>query len=265
MIGLSTYAFFWQHSSLAPHPLDLPAMLRRTREQGVDLFQICDYAPLESMTDAELADIRSLANELGLTLELGTRGLGTDHLERYLVMAGILGARLVRSMVNTASHQPTLDEAAGLLGDVMPAYDHAGVVLALETYEQVSTRDLVGLVERVGNPHLGICLDPANTVARLENPRDVIDATAAHVVNIHVKDFTFSRKDGWVGFSLIGARLGEGLLPYDHLMAAVRPDERGVNQVIEHWLPTLGSINETLQAEQAWTTHNLNYLRSKRS
>ena len=39
MIGLSTYSFFWQHSAEAPEPLDLPTMLRRTRELGVELFQ----------------------------------------------------------------------------------------------------------------------------------------------------------------------------------------------------------------------------------
>lgn len=260
MIGLSTYAFFWQHSAAFRPTLGLPDMLRMTQEQGAELFQICDYTPVENMTDDELAGIRALADELGLTLELGTRGLGSDHLSRYLRLADVLDARLVRSMVNTATHQPTLDEAAGLLRDVLPSYEKAGVTLALETYEQVATADLVRLVDRVGSPNLGICLDPANTVARLEHPKDVIDQTAEHVVNIHVKDFTFTRKDGWVGFSLVGCPLGEGMLPYDYLVDRIRPDERGINQVIEHWLPMLATADETIEAEKAWTTHNLNYL-----
>jgi sugar phosphate isomerase/epimerase len=262
MIGLSTYAFFWQHSDQAPQPLALAGMLRRTHEHGVELFQICDYAPLERMTDAELVGIRSLAGELGLTLELGTRGLSSEHLARYLRIAESLDAGMVRSMVNTATHRPTLDEAAGLLCDILPDYEAAGVTLALETYEQIGSAELVGLVERVDSPNLGICLDPANTVARLEHPRDVIDRTAPHVVNIHAKDFTFSRKDGWVGFSLVGCPMGEGMLPWDYLVEQVRPDERGINQVIEHWLPMLDTLDSTLQAEKAWTTHNLNYLRS---
>ena len=88
---------------------------------------------------------------------------------------------------------------------------------------------------------------------------------APYVVNIHVKDFTFSRKDGWVGFSLVGSPMGEGMLPYDYMIEQLSPDEHGINQVIEHWLPMLDNIEETIQTEKAWTEHNLNYLRSKQS
>lgn len=73
------------------------------------------------------------------------------------------------------------------------------VTLALETYEQVSTADLLTIVEAVGDPDLGICLDPANVVARLENPRETIDLCAEHVVNLHVKDFRFERQSGLIG------------------------------------------------------------------
>lgn len=265
MIGLSTYAFFWQHSSDAPKPLDLAGMLRRTKEHNVHLFQICDYGPLDHMEDPELTDIRALANELGITLELGTRGISGDHLANYLRMAKILNVKLVRSMVNTAVHQPTQNEAAELLAAILPTYEQAGVTIALETYEQVSTSNLAELIQKVDSPNLGICLDPANTVARLEHPREVIDVAAPHVVNIHVKDFTFSRKDGWVGFSLVGSPMGAGMLPYDYLLEQVRPAERGINQVIEHWLPMLETIEITIQTEKAWTEHNLAYLRSKQS
>ena len=72
------------------------------------------------------------------------------------------------------------------------------MTIGLETYEQVSTDDLIQVVEGVGSPFLGVCLDPANSVARLELPVDVIDRTAPFVVNMHVKDFTFTRQAGGV-------------------------------------------------------------------
>ena len=62
--------------------------------------------------------------------------------------------------------------------------------------------------------------------------------------NLHVKDFAFTRQDGWVGFTYAGAPLGEGLLDYDHMRRAVRPDERGINQIIEHWLPWQGDARD---------------------
>jgi sugar phosphate isomerase/epimerase len=265
VIGLSTYAFFWQHSERAPEPLTLADMLRRTRELGVDLFQICDYLPLLAFSAAELRDTKSLADELGITLELGTRGVQVEHLATFAGLAETLGASTVRSMLNTVDHRPTAAEAEELLRIVLPAYERAGLTLALETYEQVSSTDLVSIVEAVGSDALGICLDPANSVAALEHPRDVVERTAPYVRNIHVKDFAFSRRGGWVGFTLEGVPLGEGLLDYDHLIDTVRPEERGVNQVIEHWLTWRGSYDETARLENEWNIHNIAYLRSKQS
>jgi sugar phosphate isomerase/epimerase len=166
-------------------------------------------------------------------------------------------------MLYSPTSRPTLGEAEAQLRRVLDAYGDAGVELALETYEQVSSTDLVALVEEIGHARLGICLDPANSVASLENPRDVIERTAPYVKNIHVKDFAFTRRGGWVGFTLEGAPLGTGLLDYDYLLETVRPNERGINQVIEHWLPLHDTIDETVQLENDWNDHNLAYLRSK--
>jgi sugar phosphate isomerase/epimerase len=124
-------------------------------------------------------------------------------------------------------------------------------------------RDLVRVVEEVSSPSLGICLDPANCVAALELPVTTIELTAPHVRNVHVKDFAFSRQDGWVGFTLAGCPLGEGLLDYRHLVDTVGVDQRGLNQIIEHWLPWQGDSATTIQTEDQWTLHNLAYLRSQ--
>lgn len=171
---------------------------------------------------------------------------------------------LVRSMFNTVDHKPTEAEAIRLLTSAMPAFERAAVTLALETYEQVPVRTLVDTVEAVNSPNLGICLDPANCVAALEHPTHTIDATAPYVRNIHVKDFAFSRKEGWVGFTLAGCPLGEGLLDYDYMIEVVRPGERGIDQIIEHWLPWQGDSATTIRIENEWTVHNLQYVRSKK-
>jgi hypothetical protein len=85
------------------------------------------------------------------------------------------------------------------------------------------------------------------------------------VANVHVKDFAFTRQAGWVGFSLVGAPLGDGLLDYDHLTQTVQPDRRGISQVVEHWLPWQGDSLTTVNTEDQWTLHNLDYLRRKQA
>ena len=143
----------------------------------------------------------------------------------------------------------------------MPAYESAGVSLALETYEQLSSSDLVTLVEVVGSPNLGICLDPANCVAALEHPRAVIDRCAPYVKNLHVKDFAFTRRGGWVGFTLEGVELGTGLLDLDYLLRTVQPEARGINCIIEHWLTWHEDFAETARLENLWNARNLARLR----
>jgi 3-oxoisoapionate decarboxylase len=247
-IGLGSYAFFWAHKN----GLTLHDALRATHAHGVDLFQIIDYPALEGLTVDELRTVRALADELGVRLELGTRGLSTVHLRKYLDIARELGVTLVRSMVDTPA-----EEAKSLLDAIVP--ELGDVTLALETYERFPTARLVALVEAVADSRVGICLDPANTIAILETPESVIDLTKGHVVNIHVKDFAFSRQEGWVGFTLAGAPLGEGLLDFEHLMSAADPQ---TNRIIEHWVPWQGDLAITVALESEWTARNLDYLRS---
>lgn len=45
--GLSSCAFFWQLSDQVSRPLSIHEALERTVAPGVDLFQLCDYEPLE--------------------------------------------------------------------------------------------------------------------------------------------------------------------------------------------------------------------------
>ncbi|MEV7422373.1 TIM barrel protein [Streptomyces sp. NPDC091212] len=263
--GLSTYAYFWRVSSRAPRPLTVEQMLHNTRELGGDVFQICDYPLIETFDDARLADIRRTAEDLDIALELGTRGIRQDHLATYLDLADKLGVTLVRSMFNTADHRPDAAEATELLRASVPEYAARGVTLGLETYEQVATDDLLTAVRAVDSPHLGVVLDPGNCVARLERPKDVVAATAPYVVNIHVKDFAFTRRDGWVGFTYAGCPLGEGLLDYAHLVETVRPEQRGINQIVEHWLPWQDDgFDTTAGIEDQWTRHCISTLqRSK--
>lgn len=262
-VGLGTYAFFWQWQATADHPLSLTAMIDKAAGWDVTLFQVCDYPLVETYDDAALATLRRHAQDRGVELELGTRGVRPEHLARYLHLAQALGVTLVRSMTNAADHRPGVEEAVDLLRQAVPAYERAGVTLALETYEQVPVADLVRTVTDVGSPSLGICLDPGNCVAGLELPAATVELTAPLVRNVHVKDFAFSRRDGWVGFTFAGCPLGEGLLDYTHLVETVQPGRRGLNQIIEHWLPWQGDSASTVSTEDQWTLHALSYLRSR--
>lgn len=263
-LGVSTYAYVWRRGTM-----DLPAMLADARALGCEAFQICDAPELESVDPAgpggavSLQEIARRADELGLRLETGTRGVEPAHLLRHLAIARALGAPLVRTMLASPRGTPSLDDAVEALREVMPAFEEAGVTLGLETYEQVASDDLVRTVRAVGSPRLGIVLDPGNSVARLEHPRDVIARTAPHVVNLHVKDFAFTRKEATVGFTLAGAPLGEGLLDYDAMCDALEAHGREVTHVVEHWLTRQDTLEDTRALEARWVSDAVTHLRRR--
>jgi sugar phosphate isomerase/epimerase len=150
-IGLSSYAFFWQLSDKVSAPMSIHDALERTAELGMDLFQVCDYAPIEAMTDAELQAVRDTADRLGIDLELGTKGIRPEHLRRFLHIAGILGSPLLRTMFNVPGHAPTTEEAVATFKDVLPEFEAAGVKIAVETYEQVPTSRVLDVIRSAGD------------------------------------------------------------------------------------------------------------------
>lgn len=264
-VGLSTYALFWEWSDRNPHPIDLFGMVERTSGLGCNVLQICDYQALEEFSDEGLVELSEHANLCGVELELGTRDVGVDHLNRYLDLCSALDAHLLRSMVVAHGDGWTLGDARQQLASVCARLDDQGVNLALETYEQLPTPDLVNLVSGLNSPRIGIALDPANTVANMECPNEVIDMCADHVLNLHVKDFAFTRQSGWVGFLYAGAPMGDGRLDYHHELRAVRPVERGISQIVEHWLTWQGDIATTLDMERRWTMQTIDYIKENQN
>ena len=163
-------------------------------------------------------------------------------------------------MLHSPEYQPDRVQAEADLRAVLPEFERAEVSLALETYEQVPTATVVEIVDAIDSDNLGICLDPGNVIAALEHPDDVIDMTAARVLNVHVKDFAFTRNSDMVGFRLAGVPMGQGLLDYGHLLRAVEPDRRGINLIIEQWVPWQADIEDTVALETSWVQHAVDYL-----
>lgn len=267
-IGIGTYALFWEGSDRNSAPLSIEAMVDRAARLGCEVFQVCDDPRLEKMEATAVRDLRERAEILDVSLELGTRSIGREHLARYIDLAETLDARTLRSMVQSQEILPSPEAAIEELRAVLPRLERADVVLALETYEQVPTRTLLDIIDELDSPHVGICLDPANCVSALEHPKDVVRSCASRTANLHVKDFAFTRQEGWVGFTYSGAPLGEGLLDLDHELTAVygsRAATEAPSAIVEHWLPWQGDLTSTLTAERDWTDRALAALREWRA
>ncbi|BAS14795.1 conserved hypothetical protein [Arthrobacter sp. Hiyo8] len=73
-------------------------------------------------------------------------------------------------MFNVPGHAPDADEATAIFTEVLPAFEAAGVRIAVETYEQVPTARILDVIRRVDSPYLGICSDPPTPSRRWRCP-----------------------------------------------------------------------------------------------
>ena len=79
-------------------------------------------------------------------------------------MATRLGSPLLRVVLDTDDHHPSADEAVSTLHSVLPDFERAGVCLAIENHDRFPAAVLARMLQRLDSPHVGICLDTANSL-----------------------------------------------------------------------------------------------------
>ena len=240
------------------NPLRLADLLTRAAKLGVSVVQIADNLPLDELEQAELNDARDQAVDLGLSLEVGTRGVEPDRLLRYLEIAETLNAGIVRTLIAYPDRHLSLEEAEVLLRQVLERFIDRGIMLGLENYEAHSCAGLAALVRRLDTEHVGICLDTVNSLGALEPPAYVIETLAPLTVNLHIKDFLIERVAWKMGFAVKGAQAGRGLLDVPSVLE--RMPDRNMSVILEQWPPRGASIDAAIALEEEWAASGIDYL-----
>ena len=206
--------------------------------------------------------ILAQADGLGIALEVGTRATTRQHLRDYLQVARQLRAPFVRVVLRTAQQQLDPDECVALLKEVRDEFVQAGVILAIETHESLRAHELLAILQRAGGDWVGVCFDTANSLGCFEPAELVLDVLRNYIVNFHIKDVTVRRTGHSLGFIIEGTPAGQGALDLPTLISLVGTLPRpGINAILEHWVPTAGSIEATMAKEQRWAEESVRYLR----
>ena len=252
-LGISSWTYPW--------PMRIADLLERASALKVDVVQIADNLPLHTLDSAELGDARDQAADLGVAIEIGTRGVEPAHLLRYLSLAAQFDAVLLRTLTASAESQPSLEQAEKWIREVLPKFEDQGITLGLENYETYSCRELAALVRRLDSRRVGVCLDTVNSLGALETPDRVVETLAPLTVNLHIKDFIIDRVPEKMGFVVSGASAGSGRLDIPWLLGQM-PSGKNVTAILEQWPPLKDSIEATVAMEQEWAERGVQYLRS---
>lgn len=196
-------------------PTDPFDLLGFVHEQGLDGYFFGSPLTLSPTLDGGyLLEVRSRAAELGLYVEIGignvnparfgrlpaVAGLGEGDYRRgfeRLMRAGVaMGCRELRVDMGgegarfdpDVSWTAQLEQTRGFLASLTPLCRDLGCRLDVETHADVTTFELLRLIEAVGGDVVGVCLDTANVLCRAEDPVAAACRVAPYVHQTHVKD-----------------------------------------------------------------------------
>jgi 3-oxoisoapionate decarboxylase len=268
-LGIASWTLPWaigvQGYPWPQQPLGCIGLLDKAVEAGVSVVQIADNLPLHTLPESDLDQLREAARARGLALEAGTRSLEPEQLSRYIAITHRIGARILRTVLSgclLGSKERATAEAAIL--QVLPILEHFGITLALENNEAFSAAQFAGMIQRIASPYVGICLDTANSLGRPETLQTVVEHLAEHTVVLHAKDYDIRRIDNRMGFSILGAPVGDGRVDFDYVLAELRSHSRtGLSVILEHWPPFAGTIEESVRLEEQWLWKSVRFMQSR--
>jgi sugar phosphate isomerase/epimerase len=257
-LGIGSYTYNWWAGVPgypAPRdPLTVEKLFARARELNVDVVQIADNLPLDHNGLPSVPP--------GLSVEVGTRGITPGELTRYLGIARALGSPILRTLLDGPGCRPPAEDAVAMLREVLPEFERAGVVLAIENHDRFRAAELRRIVDACGSPAIGVCLDTANSLGCGEGIEQVLDAVAEVTVNLHIKDFTARRLPHGKGFVIEGTPAGQGLVDIPRVLDRLRAAGRDVNAIIELWTPPAGTVEASIKKEDIWAAESVRYMRT---
>jgi 3-oxoisoapionate decarboxylase len=263
-LGIGSFAYAWAIGvpGFPPErPMTALELVRRAAALDVGLIQVGDNLPLSALSQAELTALATEADARGVAIEVGTRGIAPEHLERYLELATFFASPIVRVVIDTPDHHPDPDEVVATLAALMPAFERSQVILAIENHDRFRAATLVDVIDAIDSPSVGICLDTINSLGALEGPAEVTAALAPHVVSLHVKDVAIRRSNETMGFTVEGRPAGAGMIDIPWMVAEMRANARAPNAILELWPPRRPELAESIAIEDAWVVASVRYLR----
>ncbi len=236
--------------------------------EGVFFRSILDLSP--TLDPGELREVRAQADALGLYLEVGV-GIVNPYATAEAPKIRVLGAgdyrlgmeRLIRAAqaigctelwAVTGSYKPELpgffaidrfrtdapwpDQLAAterFLSTLAPILRDLGCRLNIETHEEITSFEVVRLVEAVGPDVLGVTFDTANVLINAEDPVAAARRVAPYVHLTHLRDAVLSFTPG--GLIRQVHPCGQGILDWAAILTILAEYAPTLNLSIEAMSP----------------------------
>lgn len=267
-LGIGTYCYMWaigfkfgDKEAKPKQPMTQMGLLERARDLGVHLVQYGPNLSLTPLSDRELDELVQCAQAWEIEIELGTRGLETEHLARHVEIAKRTGARLIRTIPEIGGKGIEAAEIPPYLHAIAPLLEKEGVKLGLEN-GKIPCRELAAAIDQGGSRQVGVVLDMVNSLAVPEGWREVTEVLAPYTICLHHKEFIVQRVWYMMGFTVEGRPAGQGQLDTPWLLQKLDAAGAKYNVILEVWPPEEPSLEDTIATEDRWVRESIPYLRT---
>ena len=286
LLGLHTYSLYlhgigqaWADFQLPwPRQLTTLELFDLAVDLGLDGLHL-DDGVLENLETSYLQEVKAAAEERGLYLEynfsmdMGVMGIGLQHdLDEAIATADALGADVVKVGMDLVRPRPVsasrfhpevieqMKSFATNLTASAPSAADAGIKIAVENHCDSFSEEILWLLDRVGHPAVGACIDTVNAFMVMEDPMQAIENLAPRAFTNHFRDdrIEFQR----YGFKLTGTAVGEGDIDMKRAYEVIksRSGMRRINIETEMEIP-LDNMQDALQMELDTIRRSIRYCR----
>ncbi len=233
-LGLHNYSYYlhglggrWQGFRPPwPQQMDVFDLLDRVVELGLQGVHL-DAAAIGPTTPSHLGSVKGAVAEKGLYIEFnwGLPKQGADQRLQFDLPSGIdiahqLGADVGKLSLNLNRPRPVmasrhcpevmaqLERIAVMIADALPLLDRYQIKLAIENHTDCFASEIIWLLDTIGHPLVGACVDTVNPMMVGEDPLQAIRDLAPFAFTNHFRDSVIQQTR--YGCRIVGCALGDG-------------------------------------------------------
>jgi sugar phosphate isomerase/epimerase len=213
-----------------------------------------------------LQEISSLAHESQLFLEYGAMGIDYSYLLDELDICLKLNSSILRTFIGFNRYDKKtnisleIQNAIHQLNKIKKQAEDLNIKIAIENHGDVTSDELLYIVEKVSSPNVGICLDLGNPLFTMEDPITATEKMAPYAFTTHFKDYAIQMTN--YGFKVCGVALGDGNIDLEAGLKILK-ETSSLNKIILE-LPIEAQSDEllTLKTEDEIVTRSVQYARA---
>lgn len=209
----------------------------KAKADAMDLYLEAGLGKINPYCNAEAPELRAAGNGdimAGLTrmvelaAEIGLHELWISPGNFKGQYPGRLANDRFRTDIDWVDQLAAMEKIMHRLAPVLRAHDSH---MNMETHDEITSFEILALIEAVGDDVTGAVLDTANGLQRGEHPVWATKRLAPHVRQTHIKDAYVARAPGGLDFQ--GRACGEGIVDFEAILPILHDANPELNLSLE--------------------------------